>query len=147
MLLFPCLAHWGKPLAGDDKPAWVQPRIKSAPKIRQIFWCDFWRDAHMPEMWKTRPVIIISYKNRLHGPCLVVPTSTQPQDTDPWSHKLSVRIDGARDSWAICNQPSTVAPSRLSAFPVPIPVLPKADFNAILDLLLKWLPTRFDIEN
>jgi hypothetical protein len=51
-----------------DKPPRVQPRILAAPKIRQIYWCDFWLDAHLPEMWKTRPVVVVSYKNTLHGP-------------------------------------------------------------------------------
>ena len=65
-----------------NKPPWVQPRIKAAPKIRQIYWCDYWKDARLPEMWKTRPVIVVSYKNTLHGPCLVVPVSTEPQDNN-----------------------------------------------------------------
>ncbi len=134
-------------MSDEQKPRWVEPRIKAAPKIRQIYWCDFWTDAWLPEMWKKRPVIIVSYKNRLHGPCLVLPTSTLPQDDDPWTHKLSLRIDGARDSWVVCNQPSTVSPSRLSAFPSPIPLVPVADFNAILGLLFKWLPKPSAPEN
>jgi len=47
-----------------NKPPWVVPRIKAAPKIRQIYWCEYWQDARLPEMWKTRPVIVISYKAR-----------------------------------------------------------------------------------
>ena len=61
-----------------NKPPWVQPQIKAAPKIRQIYWCDYWKDARLPEMWKTRPVIVVSYKNTLTGPCRVVPVSTEP---------------------------------------------------------------------
>jgi mRNA interferase MazF len=91
-------------------------------------------------MCKKRPVIIVSYKNRLYGPCTVVPTSTDPQIDNRWAHKLSIPIDAGRDSWAVCNQPSTVSPSRLSAFPSPIPRVPEADFNGILGLLLNWLP-------
>jgi len=52
-----------------NKPLWVPPRIKAAPKIRQIYWCDYWKDARLPEMWKTRPIIVVSYKNTLTGPC------------------------------------------------------------------------------
>jgi len=44
-------------------PPRVQPRIKAAPKHGQIYWCDFWLDAQLPEMWKTRPVVVVSYKN------------------------------------------------------------------------------------
>lgn len=102
----------GDSVVGEMKPVWVKPRISAAPKIRQIYWYDFWADAHFPEMWKARPVIVISYKNTLHGPCLVVPTSTAPQNDNRWAHKLSIQTYAGRDSWAICNQPSTMAPSR-----------------------------------
>ena len=129
-----------------ERPPWIKPRITAAPKIRQIYWCDFWVDAHLPEMWKTRPVIVVSYKNTLHGPCLVVPTSTEPQDPNPWALKLSTPIEGVQ-SWAICNHPSTVAPSRFSQFKGQIPLLPKADFNKLLKLLNFWLPKPFEVEN
>lgn len=130
----------------EHKPDWIAPRIKAAPKIRQIYWCDFWSDARLPEMWKKRPVVVMSYKNRLYGPCLVIPTSTQPQDDDPWTFKLSLKLDGVQESWAICNQPSTISPSRLSAFPNPIPLLPETDFNSVLALLFRWLPKPFPVQ-
>ena len=93
-------------------------------------------------MWKTRPVIVVSYKNTLFGPYLIVPTSTEPQDGNPWAHRLAVTFDGVQ-SWAVCNHPATVAPSRFSQFKGRIPMVPEADFNAILALLLKWLPGPF----
>ena len=93
-------------------------------------------------MWKTRPVIVVSYKNMLHGPCLVVPTSTVPQDDNRWAHKLSVTFERVQ-SWAICNHPTTVSPSRFSQFKGHIPLVPEADFNAILALLNAWLPRAF----
>ncbi|HEY1631950.1 MAG TPA: hypothetical protein VGF56_11585 [Rhizomicrobium sp.] len=68
-----------------DKPRRIPPRIKAAPKIRQVYWRDFWQDAMLPEMWKRRPVIVISYKNALFGPCLVIPLSTDPQVGNPWA--------------------------------------------------------------
>src|SRR6202043_3772071 len=101
-----------------EKPPWVKPRISAAPKIRQIYWCDFWQDAHLPEMWKTRPVIVVSYKNTLRGPSLVIPTTTEPDNEyNPWACKLSIKIESTPfNSWAVANQPSTVAPSRFSQF-------------------------------
>jgi mRNA interferase MazF len=123
----------------DDKPPRVPPRLIGAPKIRGLYWCDFWKDAQLPEMWKTRPVVIVSYRNTLYGPCTVVPTSTDPQEGNPWAHRFSVQFDGVQ-SWAVCNQPVTVAPSRLSQFKGRIPTVPQADFDAILRLLLAWLP-------
>ncbi len=56
-----------------EQPPSVKPRIIAAPKIRQICWCDFWNDSRLPEMWKTRPVVVVSFKNPLHGPCTAVP--------------------------------------------------------------------------
>jgi mRNA interferase MazF len=124
----------------DQKPPRIAPRIVGAPKIRGLYWCDFWRDAQLPEMWKTRPVIVVSYRNTLYGPCTVVPTSTDPQESNPWAHRLSVTFEGVQ-SWAVCNHPTTIAPSRLSQFKGRIPVVPQADFDAILRLLRKWLPS------
>jgi mRNA interferase MazF len=130
-----------------NRPPRVTPRIKAAPKIRQIYWCEFWKDARLPEIWKTHPVIVVSYKHTLHGHCLVVPTSSLPQDNNEWAHKLSIKIeDSGVQSWAICNQPYTVSTSRLTQFRGEIPLLPKADFNQVLGKLLKWLPQPFPLE-
>lgn len=85
-----------------EKPPRVEPRLVASPKIRGLYWCDYWKDAQLPEMWKTRPVIIVSYKHTLYSPCLVVPTSTDPQENNKWAHKLSERFDG-KQSWAVCN--------------------------------------------
>ena len=137
-----------KGAAEAAKPIWVKPRITARPKIRQIYWCDFWEDARLPEMWKTRPVIVVSYQNRLHGPCLVIPVSTEPgNEQSSWSYRLSIEIERVGvTSWAVCNQPSTVSPSRLAAFRGQIPLLPIDDFNEVLDRLLRWLPKHFPLE-
>ena len=127
-----------------QKPPRIQPRIKAAPKIRQIYWCDYWQDARLPEMWKTRPVVVISYKNSLYGPCLVVPISTDPQDENPWAYRISISLDG-RASWAIANHPATVSPSRFSQIKGKIPLLPETDFNQVLERLMRWLPKPFPI--
>lgn len=131
----------------DPKPPRVTPRIIAAPKIRQLYWCDFPKDAQLPEFWKTRPVIVVSYRNALYGPCLIIPTSTDPQDDNPWAHRLSVTFDGKRTSWAICNHLYTFAPSRFSQFKGNIPLVPESDFNAILALIKKWLPVPFADRN
>jgi mRNA interferase MazF len=75
------------------------------------------------------------------------PTTTAPDNEyNPWASKLSIKIESTLDSWAVCNQPSTVAPSRFSQFKGKIPVLPKKDFNQVLELLVKWLPAPFKLE-
>jgi mRNA interferase MazF len=123
-------------------PPRIQPRIIAAPKHGQIYWCDFWSDAQLPEMWKTRPVVVLSYKNTLFGPCLVVPTTTSRQETNPWAWELPISIDGQK-SWVICNHLYTVAPSRLSQVKGKVPRLTNIDFNQIVKLVQAWLPRTF----
>jgi mRNA interferase MazF len=131
----------------DEKPPRVQPRITAAPKIRQVYWCDFWKDAQLPEIWKTRPALVVSYKHTLFGLCMVIPLSTTPHpETDTWAVKMAHQINGVQ-SWALCNMPSTVATSRLSQWGGEIPFMPKDDFNKVLERLTKWLPKPFPLEN
>jgi mRNA interferase MazF len=123
----------------DDKPPRVPPRLKAAPSIRQLFWCDFPLDAHLPEFWKCRPVVIVSFKNTLSGAVTVVPCSSQPQDDNPWAFRLRTTIN-AEPSWAICDKLTTVAVSRLSPHKLVVPRLPAGEFHEMLALVLKWLP-------
>jgi mRNA interferase MazF len=128
----------------DQLPPRVQPRIQAAPKIRQIYWCDFPRDAQLPEMWKVRPVVVVSYRNTLHGPCTVIPFSTASQGNSPWAWEMT-NLDG-RKSWAICNHPYTIAPSRFFQPGRIIPKVSEADFNEILQRLNAWLPRPFSLD-
>ena len=88
-------------------------------------------------------MVVVSYKNTLYGPCLVVPFSSEPQSDNIWAVKSSIE---AVESWAVCNHLSTVSPSRFSPFKGNIPLLPKADFNQVLEKIQKWLPQPFGIE-
>lgn len=125
----------------DGRPPRVQPTIKAAPGIRQLYWCDFWADTRLPEMWKRRPVIILSYKNSLHGACSVLACSTDAQEgpSAQWAHPLSVSLDG-RQTWVVCNHIYTISPSRLMADRNGIKRLSEAEFNQILTKTLHWLP-------
>jgi len=125
-------------LAGE-KPPRVKPRIAAAPAIRQLYWCDFPEDAHLPEFWKCRPVLVISYKNTLSGAVTVVPCSSQHQGDSKWAVKLTTTIND-EDSWAICDKLTTVAVSRLSPDRRGIRRLPESEFNGILAVVLGWLP-------
>ncbi len=127
----------------EEAPPRHQPRITAAPKHGQIYWCAFWRDAQLPEMWKTRPVVVIFYKNTLSGPCLVVPLTTAPQGNSPWAWEMSLSVDGRRN-WAVCNHLYTVAPSRFSQIRGRIPRVSKTEFNEILSRVQTWLPRPFD---
>ena len=123
-----------------DRPPRKVVRIKSAPKIREFFWCDFWADAQLPEMWKTRPVLILSFRNRLFGTCTVIPLSTDGDNAgDPWAVESPIELHAGRKSWLVCNQPGSVAVSRLTAFKA-TPRLSEAQFHPILTRVLEWLP-------
>lgn len=123
----------------EEKPPRYQARIQAAPSIRQLYWCDFPQDGHLPEFWKTRPVLIVSFKNTLSGAVTVVPCSSQEQRENKWAFKLTTTIDG-KDSWAICDKPTTVAVSRLSPAKVGVKRLSEAEFDGVLKLILQWLP-------
>lgn len=120
-------------------PPKVAPRLVSAPKIRQFFWCDFPQDAQLPEFWKRRPVIVLSYRNTLYGAATVVPCSTQAQAGNKWAFPLQSTIDG-RAAWAICDKISTVAVSRLVPDKGGIIRMPEPEFDEMLRLVLGWLP-------
>ena len=127
------------PAHEQEPPPKVEPRLRAAPKIRQFLWCDFPQDAQLPEFWKRRPVIIISYRNTLHGAVTVVPCSTQAQPDNPWAFPLQTTIDG-RAAWAICDKMTTVAVSRLLPDKNGIVRMPEPEFDEILRKVLAWLP-------
>jgi mRNA interferase MazF len=130
-------------VVATDTPPRKEPRIKAAPKIRQLYWCDFRGDVMLPEMGKVRPVLIVSYKNTLYGHCLVLPTSTDPQDgeSEKWAHQLSIKVDGHRQSWVVCNHLYTVSTARLQPLiGKAIPRVAEDEFNQILTKMMAWLP-------
>ena len=120
-------------------PPKVAPSLVGAPKIRQLFWCDFPKDAQLPEFWKRRPVIVLSYRNTLHGAVTVVPCSTQAQAGNRWAFPLQTTIDG-RAAWAICDKLTTLAVSRLVPDKGGIMRLPEPEFEDMLRVVLEWLP-------
>ena len=122
-----------------EPPPKVKPKIKSAPKIRQMYWCDFPNDAQNPEFWKRRPVIVISANARLTGSVTVIPCSTQAQ-TSKWAFPLHTTIDG-KAAWAICNYPTTIAVSRLIPHKSQIIRMPEGEFNDMLSLIHSYLPS------
>ena len=126
-------------VGSNQTPPKVPPRLTGAPKVRQLFWCDFPQDAQLPEFWKRRPVIILSYRNTLHGAVTVVPCSTQGQPGNAWAFSLRTTIDG-REAWAICDKLTTVAVSRLLPDKGGVVRMPVPEFNDLLALVLAWLP-------
>jgi len=86
-----------------------------------------------------RPVIIVSYRNSLHGAVTVIPTTTVDQGANQWAYQLQTSLDAGKVSWAICDKPMTVAVSRLQPHRI-IPRLSDAEFKEVLSRLLQWLP-------
>jgi mRNA interferase MazF len=129
----------GMPHEGLQPPPRVPPTVRAAPRIRQIYWCRLPTDAELPELWKVRPVIIVSYRNTLHGAVTVIPTTTVEQADNPWACKLDTSLDPSRVSWAICDKPMTAAVSRLMPHRT-IPRLLENEFREVIKLLLAWLP-------
>lgn len=124
----------------QEAPPKVAPRLTAAPKLRQLFWCDFPQDAQLPEFWKRRPVIVLSFKNTLHGAVTVVPCSTAAQPGNPWAFPLQTTIDG-RAAFAICDKITSVAVSRLVPDKSGMIRMPEAEFDEMLRRVLAWLPT------
>jgi mRNA interferase MazF len=122
----------------DNRPPRIKPRLKSAPKIRELFWCDFPEDAQLPELWKTRAVLIVSYRNTLNGTATILPCSGQDQQGNKWALELPVTIDG-KPSWVICDKPTSFAVSRLSSGRYGVIRLSEEQYQPILDKMLIWL--------
>jgi mRNA interferase MazF len=129
----------------DVEPAAPAGRVvlASAPKIRAVYWCRFWRDALRPEFYKNRPVVVVSRDNRLEGPALVVPLTTKPQGTNKWAYKLTENPNPGKpgiDSWAVCNHIYAVSCARLSQMDGTVPRMKPHDFDEVVRLMLRALP-------
>lgn len=120
----------------------VIPKIKAAPKIGQLYWCDFGTDVILPEMPKKRPIVVISHRNTLHGTCLVVPASTDPQEGSnaKWALELSVSPEPGRTTWVVCNHLYTVSTARLSPLGTKMGKVTDAEMQGILKLVFDWMP-------
>jgi mRNA interferase MazF len=131
-------------MADETTPPRVKPRIKSAPKTGQVYWCDFPTDAQLPEFWKQRPVVVLSPKAHLYGVVLVVPLSTKAQPDNPLAHAFPGVLSDEGTSWAVCSHPTTVAVSRLSIHRGRIVKVPDDALQAILRIVRDAIPTPRD---
>ena len=122
------------------RPPRIQPSLKAAPKIGQVYWCDFPQDAQLPEMWKRRPVIILSPRNTLFGAATVVPLTTKEDNaTNTWAVKITSPLKQA-ENWALCNHPTTIAVSRLIQAGRIIPKIDAKELALVIERTLQWLP-------
>ncbi len=121
-----------------SQPPRVPPKIRQAPRIRQIYWCDFPMDAQLPEFWKRRPVLILSRRAKLHGNVTVLPLTTKSQPDNRMAYPID--IPNMQLSWVICDYLATVAVSRLHLTGRVALRVGQDDFNKIVALVLKGLP-------
>ncbi len=126
-------------MGGYRPPPRVRPRIRSAPRVRQVYWCDFPDDAQLPEFWKRRPVLVLSRRSKLHGRVTVLPFTTKSQPDNPSAYPIISPLDGRR-AWVICDYLTTVAVSRLHIPGRVVPRVERVDFNRIVALALLELP-------
>ncbi|MBA4206907.1 MULTISPECIES: type II toxin-antitoxin system PemK/MazF family toxin [Pannonibacter] len=126
-------------------PKKFRPVIKGTPRVGDLYWCNFHRETEveLPEMWKTRPCVIVSRKNVLHGKVTVLPFSTSLRNADDgMAHEVSKatrdKLDG-RVSWILCDHPCTVATSRLRQVKGGVPKLPSAELRDVLLLMTRAL--------
>lgn len=103
-------SHW---------PKKFRPVIRATPRVGDIYWCKFHDETEieLPEMWKTRPCVIVSRKNTINGKVTVLPFSTSPSNaTDPMAVEASKTVQQRLDqnrTWILCDHPCTIATSRL----------------------------------
>ena len=125
----------------SNTPGKRRIRIRSAPKTRQVFWCDYPDTEHteVPEFYKRRPVVVLSRKATLHGVVTVVPLSGKPQTDSRNSLKIRSPIKG-KSVWVVCNHVHTVSTRRLDAPTGGIPRVPNDVFREILKKICLNLP-------
>ena len=109
------------------------PRIKTAPRIRQVYWCDYPNSEHTepPEFSKCRLVVVLSRSAALYCVVTVVPMTTKPQRNDKFAVQLVSPL-GDRKAWVACNHVHTVSTMRLSSPAGGVPRIPDNVFQAIL---------------
>ncbi|WP_374765318.1 type II toxin-antitoxin system PemK/MazF family toxin [Yunchengibacter salinarum] len=129
-------------MVDETSPQRVIPTVKSAPRIRQVYWCTLPNDAQLPEFSKIRPVLIMSLKTHLYGKVTVLPFSTKSQPDNPHAYSIQSPLE-AKPAWVICDHLMTVAVSRLSPPGRTIPRISQEDFEHIKQLALKNLPYSF----
>lgn len=127
-----------------DQPVHVQPRLRNAPRIRQLYWCDFPNDAQLPEMWKKRPVVIISKVVHYNGTATVLPITTKDQTGNPFAFRLQTRMS-QRPAWALCDKITSLAVSRFHPNENGDVRMPIDEFNRMLGVLLAYLPQQWAV--
>ena len=124
----------------EDAPIRVEPLIKSAPRARQIYFCDLPKNARKPEFWKRRPVLIISRTSTLYGHFTALPMTTVKQNENKWAYKINSPLED-QEAWVICNHIISLSCSRLHPNNNSIPKLDSETFDTVMKLAIEGLAT------
>lgn len=126
-----------------DKPPEIEPLLRAAPRIKQVYWCKFplAEQQHKPEFSSTaekpeRPVVVLSRQSTRRGVVTVVPLTRADQKDPHRSVRIKSPLDGKEASWAVCNHITTVAVSRLRQPRTPTPQVDHDDFQRIVEKVM-----------
>ena len=134
-----------KAVEGSRWPKKFKPVIKASPRVGDVYWCNFHDETEieLPEMWKTRPCVVVSRKNSLFGKVTVLPFSTSPSNAaDPMTIEASATVQNWLDrkrTWILCDHPCTVATSRLRQVNGGVPKLSPNELKAVLTMMTSAL--------
>ncbi|MYG43031.1 MAG: type II toxin-antitoxin system PemK/MazF family toxin [Rhodobacteraceae bacterium] len=118
-------------------------RINSAPKIKQVYWCEFPPQGGRidPEFFDPHPVIILSRRRTLWGVVTVVPVTTRPQNDSEKNYWVEIQAPFKDEpAWVLCNHITTVSTKRLRVDRKGIKTIPENSFQEIVQKVLKNLP-------
>jgi len=123
-----------------ERPPKITPSVVRVPRIGELYWCDLPKDAHLPELWKRRSVVVISKNVTMNGTVVVFPTTSASEKMSEHMHEISRSLD-ERTSYAICDKPMTLAVSRFyRAGPTGIPKLPMNEVDDLIRALYQVVP-------
>jgi uncharacterized protein YifN (PemK superfamily) len=131
-------------------------RLRSNPRVGQMFWVDFPHDAYAPEFEKEHPGIIIRGPYKLqHSTCIVIPVSSRLQKAGSYIHQLSGNPNPKKREltvYAVCDHIYTINTNRLrpminhSGKPV-FPYVDKKDMQNIFKIMESVLNRSFTTVN
>jgi uncharacterized protein YifN (PemK superfamily) len=95
-----------------------QHNLHGTPRVGQVFWVDFPKDAYSPEFVGEHPAVVVRAAQRMSDTCIVVPLTHSQNVNTPHAHKLmkNPNKQDKNDAWAVCSHLYTVALGRLRRF-------------------------------
>ena len=129
-------------------------RLRSRPRVGQMYWVDFPHDAYAPEFEREHPGIIVRAANKLHhDTCIVLPVTSAAQKAGSHFYQLSENPnpkgrDKGITAYVVCDHLYTVNTNRLrpmvtSTNRIVFPRVVAKDMEAVFQILEKVLNRSF----